>query len=129
MNEIAARMKVISDEIGENIYEGVTKAKEKGEEFQEKLEDVQENFQEKREDAHENFQEKLEASKENFQYNIQKKKEEAAELRKKYNSDNLFANKKTNIKTEVAENTVSMIQYKETFFTKIKNWIRKIFNR
>ena len=85
MNEIAARMKVISDEIGENIYEGVTKAKEKGEEFQEKLEDVQENFQEKREDAHENFQEKLEASKENFQYNIQKKKEEAAELRKKYN--------------------------------------------
>lgn len=85
MNEIAARMKVISDEIGENIYEGVTKAKEKSEEFQEKLEDVQENFQEKREDAHENFQEKLEASKENFQCNIQKKKDEAAELRKKYN--------------------------------------------
>lgn len=73
MNEIAGKLKVISNEIGENIYENVTEAVEKSGELKEKLEDAQENAQEK-----------WESSKENFQENIQKKREEAVQLRKKY---------------------------------------------
>lgn len=37
LDEIAEKMKVISNEIGENIYEGVTVAVEKGEEFRENI--------------------------------------------------------------------------------------------
>lgn len=63
MNEIGARLKVISNEIGENIYEGVTEVKEKREEFQEKLEDKKEDIKE----------------------GIHNKRKEYADLRKKYN--------------------------------------------
>lgn len=84
MHEIADKLKVISNEIGENIYENVTEAVEKKEELQEKLEDSKENIQDRIETSKENIQDKIEVSKESIRDNIQKKKEEYQELRKKY---------------------------------------------
>ena len=46
-------------------------------------------------------------------------------LSKKYNPDDLFKNKATKIET--VENSVAMVEYKESIFTKIKNWIKRIF--
>ena len=48
----------------------------------------------------------------------------------KYNPDNIFKNKTQNIISEenIVEN-VSMVEYKESIFTKIKNWIKTIFNK
>ena len=46
-------------------------------------------------------------------------------LTEKYNSDNLFKNKET--KVETVENSVAMIEYKESIFTKIKNWFKRTF--
>lgn len=54
---------------------------------------------------------------------IEQKEQE--ELYKKYNPDNLFKNKAS--KVETVENSVSMVEYKESFFTKIKNWFKRIF--
>ena len=47
------------------------------------------------------------------------------ELKEKYNPDNLFKNKDTIVKT--VEDSVAMVEYKETIFTRIKNWIKRIF--
>ena len=47
------------------------------------------------------------------------------ELREKYNQDNLFKNKQT--KVETVDNTVAMVEYKESIFTKIKNWFKRTF--
>lgn len=47
------------------------------------------------------------------------------ELREKYNSDNIFKNKKT--KEEKLEKTVAMEEYRESIFTKIKNWFKRVF--
>lgn len=47
------------------------------------------------------------------------------ELREKYNPDNLFKNKK--IKVETVENSVAVVEYKESIFTKIKNWFKRNF--
>ncbi len=55
----------------------------------------------------------------------QYKKEQ--EKREKYNPDKLFKNKETKIET--VENSVAMVEYKESFFTKIKNWFKQIFNK
>ena len=49
------------------------------------------------------------------------------ELRKKYNPDNLFKNSKSKIET--VDNSVSMVEYKESIFIKIKNWFNQIFNK
>ena len=46
------------------------------------------------------------------------------ELREKYNPDNIFKDKSTKIET--VENTVAMVEYKESIFTKIKNWFKRI---
>ena len=46
-------------------------------------------------------------------------------LREKYTPDNIFKNKAT--KVEKVENTVAMVKYKESLFTKIKNWFKHIF--
>ena len=52
-----------------------------------------------------------------------------AELREKYNPDNLFKNKQP----KVIENTSNepehneMIEYKESIFTSIKNWFKRTF--
>lgn len=53
------------------------------------------------------------------------------ELREKYNPDNLFKNKSVDDVTSIEEssNSVAMVEYKELVFTKIKNWIRKLFNK
>lgn len=47
------------------------------------------------------------------------------ELRKKYNPDNLFENKVS--KVETVENSVAMVEYKESILTKIKNWFKRNF--
>ena len=47
------------------------------------------------------------------------------ENRKKYNLDNLFKNKQH--KVETVENSVAMIEYKESIFTKIKNWFKRTY--
>ncbi len=47
------------------------------------------------------------------------------DLREKYNPDNLFKNKATKVETE--ENSVAMVEYKESIFTKIKNWFKRTF--
>lgn len=54
---------------------------------------------------------------------------EQDELHEKYNPDNLFKNKEIKTKMEETENIVSVVPYKETFFTKVKNWFKNIFNR
>ena len=46
-------------------------------------------------------------------------------IREKYNPDNLFKNKAT--KVEKIENSVAMVEYKESIFIKIKNWFKRIF--
>ena len=48
------------------------------------------------------------------------------ELRKRYNPDNIFKNKTSNT-IETVENSAAMVEYKESFFTKIKNWFKRIF--
>ncbi len=45
------------------------------------------------------------------------------ELREKYNLDNLFKNNET--KVNIVENSVAMVEYKESIFKKIKNWIKR----
>lgn len=47
------------------------------------------------------------------------------ELSEKYNPDNLFKNKQP--KVETVENSVAMIEYKESIFTKIKKWFKRTF--
>lgn len=47
------------------------------------------------------------------------------ELSEKYNPDNLFKNKQS--KVETVENSVAMIEYKESIFTKIKNWFKRTY--
>ena len=48
-------------------------------------------------------------------------------LRQKYKSNNLFKNKQTTVET--IQNSVAMIEYKESFFTKIKNWFKNFLQR
>ena len=119
MDEMAARIHRLSDEIGENIYENVTTAVERSEEFQEtheelltKLSDKKENIKElpanakarkeklaeSAENARERFaesteaaKEKLAAYKENREAARLAKQKEKEELEKKYKE--LFAEK------------------------------------
>lgn len=52
------------------------------------------------------------------------------ELKEKYNPDNVFKNKKQSIIQDKVEDTnVSMIEYKESFISKIIKKIRNIFKR
>ena len=44
---------------------------------------------------------------------------------KQYDPDNLFKNKAT--KVETVENSVAMVEYKESIFTKLKNWFKRTF--
>lgn len=45
----------------------------------------------------------------------------------KYNPDKLFKNKET--KVETIENSVAIVEYKESIFTKIKNWFKRTFEQ
>lgn len=51
--------------------------------------------------------------------------QEEKRIREKYNPDNLFKNKV--VRVEKVENSVAMVEYKESIFTKIKNWFKRIF--
>lgn len=52
------------------------------------------------------------------------------ELKEKYNSDNIFKNKaKENIDTITKNENISVVAYKETFFSKIINKIKLIFHK
>lgn len=46
---------------------------------------------------------------------------------KQYNVDNIFKNKER--KVETVENSVSMIEYKESIFSKIKKWFKQTFKK
>lgn len=46
-------------------------------------------------------------------------------LYEKYNTDNLFKNRVS--KVEKVKNAVSVVEYKEPFFTRIKNWFKRNF--
>lgn len=51
--------------------------------------------------------------------------QEEKRIREKYNPDNMFKNKAT--KVEPVENSAVMVEYKESIFTKIKNWFKRTF--
>lgn len=51
--------------------------------------------------------------------------QEEKRIREKYNPDNFFKNKAT--KVEPVENSVAMVQYKQSIFTKIKNLFKRTF--
>lgn len=51
------------------------------------------------------------------------------EKTKKYNPDNLFKDKTSYTTTQITENTVNMVEYKESIFTKIKNWLKQFFSK
>lgn len=46
-------------------------------------------------------------------------------LRERYNPDNIFKNKAS--KVETIENSVAMVEYKESIFTRLKNWFKRPF--
>lgn len=80
MDEIAHRLHDISDEIGENIYENVTVALEKNEEYKAKFAEKNEEYKIIMEDKKEELQERIGETKDN----IQKKRQEASELQLRY---------------------------------------------
>lgn len=46
---------------------------------------------------------------------------------KQYDVDNIFKNKET--KVETVENSVAIVEYKESMFSRIKNWFKRIFKQ
>lgn len=50
------------------------------------------------------------------------------ELRKKYNSDNIFK-KSVNTPKEINKTQTELIVYKQNIFTRIKNWIKKAWRK
>lgn len=50
------------------------------------------------------------------------------EKREKYNTNNLFKNSEIKTKNEETKNIVSVVPYKESFFTRIKNWLKNILS-
>lgn len=53
------------------------------------------------------------------------------ELREKYNPDNIFKknNQDIQITDDIDSSDVALTEYKESIFTRIKNWLKQIFNR
>lgn len=67
----------------------------------------------------------------NLQYwcEDENEKKYQAELREKYNPDNIFKNKQKNIETNYSQQT-AMIEYKkDSFFQKLKKFIVNFFNK
>ncbi len=59
----------------------------------------------------------------------QNQKEEEEEKRQKYNPDNIFKKpEKTYAKEQNSSNNTALIEYKESFFTKFKNFVLKMFH-
>lgn len=50
------------------------------------------------------------------------------ELREKYNPDNLFKNKTKEVEEEIATKETALVNYKEGFFSRLKNLIYRLFN-
>ena len=84
MDEVAQKMQQLSDEIGENIYEGVTTVKEKSEEVQDKAGELRGKFEEKTDAVREAFAENLLESKTEYEHRKEAAKKEYEELTKKY---------------------------------------------
>ena len=58
----------------------------------------------------------------------QKLKEEEEILREKYNTDNIFKDKKVD-SVKAVEESVAMVEYKESFLTRIINKIKNVFRK
>ena len=84
MDEVAQKMHQLSDEIGENIYEGVTTVKEKSEEVQDKAGELRGKFEEKTDAVREAFAENLLESKTEYEHRKEATKKEYEVLTKKY---------------------------------------------
>lgn len=56
---------------------------------------------------------------------IENDKRHEEELKEKYNIDHLFKQKKV----ETVQNSVAITEYKESFWTKIKNWLFRNFTQ
>ncbi len=68
--------------------------------------------------------------KEYWATDYQKERIEEKEKYEKYNPNDIFKSKKqTNIETDNISDTVAMVEYKESFFTKIFNKIKCIFKK
>ena len=53
-------------------------------------------------------------------------------LREKYNPDNLFKNKEEktiDIQNEEISSKKAMVEYKESVFTRIKNWFKRLLGK
>lgn len=50
------------------------------------------------------------------------------ELREKYNPDNLFKNQTKEVDEEIATKETALVNYKEGFFSRLKNLIYRLFN-
>ena len=50
------------------------------------------------------------------------------ELREKYNQDNLFKNQTKEVDEEIATKETALVNYKEGFFSRLKNLIYRLFN-
>ncbi len=51
------------------------------------------------------------------------------EKKRKYNPDNLIKNINKQNYTKIQKNEVALVEYKESFFTRFKNFILKLFSR
>lgn len=71
MEEIAAELHRISDELGENIYHDMVQVMEYRDEWKEKMEDVSEDFKDKVQDMSEDLKEKMEDMSEDFKDKMQ----------------------------------------------------------
>ena len=84
MGEIAGKLKVISNEIGENIYENVAEAIEKKAQFDGTYEEFKTGFTQKKEKLAENVENRYQKFNDSVQLNIEKKRAEYEELSKRY---------------------------------------------
>lgn len=84
MDEMAASIHKLSDEIGENIYENVTGVIEKSEEFQENHAELIDKITETTEAAKEKFADAFEEKKKEYADAREEKKRQLAELSEKY---------------------------------------------
>ena len=84
MNEVAAKLKVISNEIGENIYENVSDVIEKKEILDNTYEEIRTDFAQKKEKFAENVENRYQKLNDSVQLNREKKRAEYQELSQKY---------------------------------------------
>lgn len=126
MDEMAASIHKLSDEIGENIYENVTGVIEKSEEFQENHAELIDKITETTGVAKEKFADAIEEKKQEYADARAEKRRQLAELSEKY--ENLFAEKNSGFRRLMAafpdmksrDNNEMLEKYKTRFNIKIK---------